>query len=210
MRNVLVADDHEVTRRGIRELLRDEFADVTVIEAATGPEVLSRLPTREWDLIILDIIMPGQSILDILRHIRELHPAVPVLVLTAATEVEYVIQTLKAGANGIIHKNQAAAELSGAIRKVANGDMYLHPETAVLLATSLREVGDGAIHKKLSERELEIFLGIARGRAVKEIAGDLDLSEKTVATYIGRIREKTGLFSYVDIARYALQQGLVD
>jgi two-component system invasion response regulator UvrY len=210
MRNVLIADDHEVTRRGVREILRDAFDDVEITEVVDGKSVRERLATRSWDLILLDIMMPGSSILETLAHIRSHDATVPVLVLTSASEIEYVVETMKAGANGLIHKHRASAELIEAIRRVADGGTYLHAETAAALASALRETKPPLLHHKLSERELEIFRAIALGRAIKEIAGDLGLSDKTVATYLARIREKTGLTSHVEIARYALQNGLVD
>ena len=210
MRYVLIADDHEVTRRGMREIVHEAFPEVEILEAADGPGVRSQLTARPWDLILLDIMMPGSNVLETLARIREMHPSVPVLVLTAVTEVEYVVQTMKAGANGLIHKHHAADELLGAIKRVADGGTYLHAETAIAIATSLRATEPARPHKDLSARELEIFRLIALGQAIKEIADELGISDKTVATYLARIREKTGLSSPVAIARYALKNGLVD
>lgn len=209
MRTVLIADDHAVTRRGVRELMHEAFVDLEVVEAADVPGVLTALPTRTWDLILLDVMMPGGSVLDVLAAIRAHAPVVPVLVLTAAVEIEYVTHCLQAGANGLIHKHRASDELLDAVRKVAAGGTYLHADTAVQLAGELRPSVPPP-HEKLSARERAVFLLIARGRAVKEIAGELGLSDKTVATYLARIRDKTGLSSHVDIARYALQHRLVD
>ncbi|MBK6683756.1 MAG: response regulator transcription factor [Deltaproteobacteria bacterium] len=211
MRNVLIADDHQVTRRGLRELLRDAISDLEIVEVADVPSVLLQVTTRRWDLILLDVLMPGGNVLDVLKVIRETGSTIPVLVLTAATEIEYVVQTMHAGANGLIHKHRAADDLLDAIQKVLAGGSYLHPETAAEVAARLRQAAPTALpHERLSVRELEIFRAIARGRAIKEIAGDLGLSDKTVATYLGRIREKTGLSSHVDIARYALHHHLVE
>lgn len=210
MHHVLIADDHEVTRRGVSEIIRDAFNDVEICEADSGDRVLARLGEHPWDLILLDVIMPGAPILDTLAQIRAANPTVPVLLLTATHEIEYVIESMKAGANGLIHKHRATDELLEAIKRVTDGGTYLHPETAVAIARGLRERSAALPHEELSGRELKIFRLIALGRAVKEIAGDLDISDKTVATYLGRIREKTGLSTHVDIARYALKKGLVD
>ncbi len=207
MQFVLIADDHEVVRRGVREILQDHFEHVTVQEVADAASLLVQLPMRPWDLIILDIMMPGSLILETLAGIRGFDAKVPVLVLTAATEVEYVVQTLKAGANGLVHKHRATEDLVAAITKVSGGETYLHPDTAAEIAKNLRAPPP---HTTLSERELEIFRLIALGRAIKEIAADLAISDKTVATYLGRIRDKTSLTSHVEIARYALRHGLVD
>ena len=210
MRHVLIADDHEVTRRGIRQLLHEGFEGIEIVEAANGAEVKAALPTRRWDLILLDIMMPGSGILDLIASVRATDATTPVLVLTAAVEIEYVFQTMKAGANGLIHKHRASDDLLDAIARVVAGGTYLHPDTAIEIAASLRPALATMPHEKLSARDLEIFRLIAVGRAIKEIALDLDLSDKTVATYLARIREKTGLTSHVEIARYGLQHGLVD
>lgn len=210
MRFVLIADDHEVTRRGIREIVHEAFPTVEIFEAANGEGLRALLDARPWSLILLDVMMPGSNVLDMLAQIRAISPTLPVLVLTATTEVEYVVQTIKAGANGFIQKHRASDELLEAIRRVEGGGTYLHADTAMAIAAMLRETKPALVHQKLSERELQIFRLLALGRAIKEIANDLELSDKTVATYLARIREKTGLSSPVEIARYALKNGLVD
>jgi DNA-binding NarL/FixJ family response regulator len=210
MRFALIADDHEVTRRGIRDILVDEFPGVEIHDAFDAGSLLALLPERPWDLILLDVMMPGGTVVDLLRKIRATSAAVPVLILTAATEIEFVTQTMRAGANGLVHKHRAADELVAAIGVVSTGGTYLHPETEHAVAATLRDQEPGLPHKKLSLRELQIFRLIALGREVKEIAVDLGLSDKTVATYLSRIREKTGLGSHVEIARYALHHKLVE
>jgi len=210
MRYVLIADDHAVTRHGIRQLLRDAFDGVEVVGVGDGNAALAELSSRPWDLILLDVMMPGPSILEMLARIRAVDSSVPVLVLTASSEIEYVIETMKAGANGLIHKHHAVDDLLEAVQRIAEGGTYLHAETAAAIAKTLHARKPTLPHHDLSERELDIFRRIALGRAIKEIGFDLGLSEKTVATYLARIREKTGLTSHVDIARYALKNGLVD
>ena len=210
MRNVLIADDHAVTRHGIRQLLRDAFEGVEVVGVGDGDAALAELPSRPWDLILLDVMMPGPSILVMLGRIRAVNANVPVLVLTASSEIEYVIETMKAGANGLIHKHHAVDDLLEAVQRIAEGGTYLHADTAAAIAKTLHARKPTLPHHDLSERELDIFRRIALGRAIKEIGFDLGLSEKTVATYLARIREKTGLTSHVEIARYALKNGLVD
>lgn len=209
-RHVLIADDHEVTRRGLREILADAWDDVETSEAADRRAILELLPAHPWALILLDVTMPGSSVIEILGQIRASSATVPVLVLTASTEIEHVIQTLRAGANGFVQKHRASGELLLAIKQVAAGGHYLGAENAVAVASALGKEKPALPHDALSEREAQIFRSIALGRTVKEIAVDLGLSDKTVATYLGRIREKTGLSSHVDIARYALQHRLVD
>jgi two-component system, NarL family, invasion response regulator UvrY len=209
VRKVLVADDHGVTRRGVQELIREALESVEIAEASSGPAVLAQLGARSWDLIVLDLFMPGGNIVDVIRQIRARDPVVPILVLTFATEIEHVVQTMKAGANGFVHKHLPVDEVIGAIRKVADGGMYLPGETAAAIA---RSAGGVCMlpHQRLSERELDIFRRLAIGQSVKEIAGQLGISDKTVATYLLRIREKTGLATHVEIARYALRHGVVE
>lgn len=209
MNSVLVVDDHEVTRRGVRELLLDANPGVEFEEASDGAALARLLPTRAWSLVVLDAMLPDASLLETLALIRG-GSAVPVLVLTAAVELEFVIQSMKAGANGLIHKHRASQDLVEAARCVAAGGTWLHPETAGQVAAALREPPQTLATHDLSGRELEIFKRIALGQTIKEIAGELALSDKTVATYLTRIREKTGLQSHVEIARYALKHQLVD
>jgi len=210
MRYVLIADDHEVTRRGVRELLSEAFQDFECTEVGNGHAVLEKLTAKPWDLVIVDIWMPGPNILDLLREIRAKDARVPVLVLTAAMEAEYSIQTMKAGANGVVQKHRAADDICTAIKMVVTGGAYLHSETAIAIATSLRTSQTPTLVDRLSGREIEIFRGIASGKTIKELAAVMQLSDKTVATYLARIREKTGLHTHVEITRYALQHGLVD
>ncbi|MCA9644475.1 MAG: response regulator transcription factor [Myxococcales bacterium] len=210
MKRVLIADDHEITRRGIRELLQEAYPGLEVVEAGDGDAVLAQLLQGEWDLLLLDVLMPGPEVMDLVAEIRADLPTVPVLMLTAATELEYVFQLLGAGANGLIHKHRAATELLGAIEQVRREGRYLHPENAAEVAARLAAPAAPVLHERLSKRELEIFCAIAAGRSVKAIATDLSLSDKTVATYIARIRGKTELQSYVDMARYAVHHKLVD
>jgi DNA-binding NarL/FixJ family response regulator len=194
----------------VRDLLRDAYPDASITEAADAIEVLARLSGRAWDLVLLDVLMPGADILDVIAQTRIQAPRAAVLMLTGATELAYVTATMKAGADGLVHKHRAADELLQAIAKVAAGGTYLHPETAAAIARSLYDTRAPLLHELLSERELEIFRLIAQGRTVKEVAAELDRSGKTVATYLGRIRAKTGLSSHVEIARYALQHRLVE
>jgi two-component system, NarL family, invasion response regulator UvrY len=170
MRYVLIADDHEVTRRGVRELLNEAFQDVKCTDVDNGHAVLENLSAKPWDLLIVDIWMPGPNILELLREIRMRDQRLPVLVLTAAMEAEYSIQTMKAGANGIVQKHRAADDICIAIKTVANGGAYLHAESAIAIATSLRTSQVPTLVERLSTREIEIFKGIASGKTIKELA----------------------------------------
>lgn len=210
MLKILIADDHAVTRRGLREILQDTYGEVEIGEAADAAEAIRLAESKRWDLLLLDIVMPGMNIIDALEVFRERFPTMPVLVLTAISEMEYVVRTLKAGAKGYINKQYATDELIRAVGKVLAGETFLSGDAIAHLAASLREDAATMPHHKLSERELQVFCLIARGRTIKEIAGDLEVSDKTVGTYLARIKEKTDLVSYVEITRYALQHRLVD
>jgi two-component system, NarL family, invasion response regulator UvrY len=207
---MLIADDHEVVRRGLKLILLEEFRDAQVGESGNARETLEQLAAREWDLVLLDINMPGQSGLEVLAEIKRRRPKTPVLILSASTESEYAVRTIRAGAAGFINKQHAADELITAIRKVMSSGTYVSAAVANQLAYAVKRGAAQAVHEKLSDRELEVFRLIALGKSVKVIAGELALSEKTVGTYIGRIKEKTGLSSYVAITRYALQNKLVE
>lgn len=210
MDRILIADDHQVTRRGLQEILREEFREISFGEARDADEALRLAEDSEWDLILLDIVMPGMGVIELIGAIRGECPDTPILILTAVTEQEYVVRTLQAGANGFISKQHAADELITAVRKVMGGETFLTGEGISHLAASLRGDDQELPHRKLSKREMQVFIHIAQGRTIKEIGGELNLSDKTVGTYLARIKEKTGLISYVEIARYAMRHHLVD
>lgn len=208
MLSVLIADDHEVVRRGLKDLLQSEFDELDIAEAGNGDEVISRLNERTWDLVLLDVIMPGRNVIDMLAEIRRVDPKVPILILTVMSEPQYAVRALRAGANGYITKQYAGEELIAAVRKVLAGGTYLIDEAVLALATG--QAAAVAPHESLSERELAVLRLIAHGRPVKGIAHELSVSAKTVATYITRIREKTGLHTYVEMTRYALRHRLIE
>jgi len=207
---ILIADDHEVVRRGLKLILQDEFGRVKLGEARTGREVIDQVRTKEWDLVLLDISLPYRSGLDALTEIKQLRPQVPVLILSASPETEYAVRTIRQGAAGYINKQYASDELLVAIKKVLAGGTYVSPAIAEKLASSLRADSIQALHERLSDREFQIMRMIALGKSVKQIAAELALSEKTVGTYLLRIKGKTGLTSHVEITRYAIRNRLVD
>lgn len=206
MRYILVADDHEILRRGVRHLIQEEFPGAEIGEAGTTTDVLARVHEHPWDLILLDILMPGVGIQEALTRIRADYPRIPILLFTGLREIEPVVLAMKAGANGVVHKHRTCDDLINAIRTVASGEIYLPPD----VATAMDRATEVLPHLRLSGREIEVFRLIARGRPMKDIATALDLSEKTVGTYLARIRDKTGLGSYVEITRYALHNKVVE
>ncbi|MCA9513477.1 MAG: response regulator transcription factor [Myxococcales bacterium] len=212
MIRVLIADDHAVARRGLRELAAEAFADagVDTVEVADGHAAVARLAEAPFDLAVVDVRMPGPRVVELVATLREVAPAVPVLVVTALDELDIVLETMRAGASGVVHKHRDADELVDAMRIVIDGGTWLHPETSAEVAAALRAPPQTSPHDALSPRELEVMRLIGVGRSVKEAGAALGISDKTVSTYLARIRDKTGLTSHVDIARYALRHGLVE
>jgi len=210
MTRILIADDHEVVRRGLKDILADEFDKVQVGEARTSPETLEAALKQNWDLVLLDINMPGRSGLEVLEELKRLRPKIPVLVLSAFSEEDYALRSLKLGASGYLTKQSASDELRAAVRKLMAGGKYVTSTLAEKLAASLAGASPATPHEALSNRELQVLRLIAVGKTVKEIAAELSLSEKTVGTYRTRISDKMGLGTNVELTRYALQHKLVD
>ncbi len=210
MTRVLIADDHEIVRRGLKDLLADAFSKIKMGEARTSQEALDLAQRQEWDIVLLDINMPGRSGLEVLEDLRRLRPALPVLVLSASPEQDYAVRVLKLGASGYLTKQSASDELLAAIRKSLAGGKYVTATLAENLAAQLSGDAPDAPHEALSNRELQVLRLIASGKTVKEIAADLSLSEKTIGTYRTRISEKLHLATNVELTRYALQHKLAD
>ncbi len=206
---VLIADDHAVVRQGVRQILTDEFQSVVFGEAVNAPELLSQIWKETWDLVLLDIHMPGRSGLEALVELKKERPKLPVIVLTMFAEREYAVRALKDGAAAYLNKQSLGSELVEAVKKVLAGGRYITAVLAELLAADLAKSGLGLPHEQLSDREYEVMKRIATGKSVKEIAGELALGEKTVFTYRARMLAKLGLKSDVEVARYALGHRLV-
>jgi two-component system, NarL family, invasion response regulator UvrY len=207
---ILIADDHEVVRQGVRQILADEFGKVSFGDAENAAEMLSRSGKEKWDLVLLDINMPGRNGLEALAEFKKQHPRIPVLVLSMFSEREYAVRALKGGASGYLTKQSLGRELVFAVKKVVAGGRYITPALAELLAADLDKNGAALPHETLSDREYEVMKLIAAGKSVKEIAGELSLGEKTVFTYRARLLEKLGLTGDVAVTRYALQHRLVE
>ena len=209
-RKVLIADDHEVVRSGLRQMLEDAYPGCQVTEASNGAEALDAVFREDWDLVVLDVNMPGRGGIEVLAEIKRAKPKQAVLILSMYSESEYAIRCLKAGAAGYVQKSVVTRELLNAVAKVLEGGRYITPTLAELLASGILRDSPGTPHEALSDREYEVMKLIAVGKAVKEIAGRLSLSEKTVFTYRSRLLAKLGLTCDVEVARYALRHGLVD
>jgi DNA-binding NarL/FixJ family response regulator len=205
----LVVDDHEVVRRGLRQVLEEALPGASFGEAATSQEALGAIAAKAWDLVLLDVNIPGRSGLEVLEDAKRLRPQMPVLVVSAYPEEEFAIRCIRLGAAGYLTKNTASAELVAAVRKVLAGGKYVTARLAERLMDVLGGQVAAAPHDALSSRELQVLRLVASGRTGKEIAAELHLSEKTIATYRARIGEKLGLSSVAELTRYAVQHGLV-
>lgn len=207
---ILIADDHELVRRGLKETLNEAFSRVIFGEANTAQETLASVARQDWDVVILDISMPGKSGLDILDDLHRMRPRLPILLLSMHPERQYARRALKSGAAGYLTKETVADELKEAVRRVQAGGRYVSAKLAEELAFDLGRRGDVPAHELLSDREFQVLRMIASGMTVKQIADDIALSVKTVSTYRSRILEKTGMKTTAELIRYALQSGLVD
>jgi two-component system, NarL family, invasion response regulator UvrY len=210
MLKIIIADDHTVVRHGLKEILTRELGRVKIAEARDAREATELLGQDKWDLVLLDINMPGRSGLEVLGDARQLCPGAAVLVLSAYPEKEFAIRAFKLGAAGYLNKQSAFDELIAAVKHILGGGKYVTASLAEILASGLEQKRGHAPHEALSDRELQVLRLIATGKTLKEIAGGLCLSEKTVGTYRLRIAEKMQLSSNVEITRYALQHQLVE
>ena len=209
MLRIAIVDDHQIVRAGFREMLADELDFEFAFEAATGEEALAGLRAHDTDVLLLDLSLPGQSGVDVLRAARQRHDRLRVLVLSGFPEERYALSMIRNGADGYLCKDCTREELVGAIRAVAQGRRYLSLRTAELLARELTGETSAAPHEKLSDRELQVFLRLARGESVSDIGGALHLSVKTISTYRSRLLEKLGVASNAELATYALRHGLI-
>jgi len=210
MYQVLIADDHAMVRAGLRQFLEEGGRVGDVAEAASGQQAMDLLRTKRFDLLILDINMPGRGGLDILKNVRASYPETRVLIVSGFPEQQYAVNVLKAGASGYLSKDSAPDELLRAVHVVLSGRRYVSNALAEQLASQLDAASDQPIHAGLSEREFQVLCKLASGRSVSEIAGELCLSVKTVSTYRSRVLEKMSLKSNADVTRYALQNGLIE
>jgi len=207
---VLIADDHAILRRGLKEILVRDLEGAICGEAEDAEQVLSQVQSQVWDVVILDVTMPGRSGIDVLRDLKQLRPKLPVLVLSMHPEEQYGKRALKAGAAGYMNKESAPEELIKAIEKVLAGGRYVSPLLAEKLAFDLDGNTGRPIHETLSDREFEVLRMIASGRTVTQIAEELHLSVKTVSTYRARILEKMNMATSAELMRYALHNHLLE
>ena len=207
--HIFIADDHAVVRRGLRQILAEEFPQAEFGEAGTAAAALAQTAKGKWDIVITDVTMPGRSGLDLLKDLKAARPKLPVLVLSVHPEDQFAGRVIKAGAAGYLNKDSAPTLLVAAVRKVLAGGCYVSDAFAQHLAADLRTGADKPPLELLSDREFEVLRHLAAGRQVKEISGELGLSVKTISTYRMRLLKKLDLRTTADLLRYANQHGLL-
>jgi len=208
MIKVFFAEDHTIVREGLKQILADTKDIIVAGEAADGEEALARIREEDYDVVVMDISMPGKSGLEVLKELKEIRPGLPVLMLSMYPEDVYAVRSFRNGASGYLSKESTPTELIGAIRKVSAGSRYVSAALAEKLVLNLGDETGKPLHAKLSEREYQILCLIASGKTGKEIAAELSLSAKTVSTYRTRILEKMNLKNNAELTHYAIQNGL--
>jgi two-component system invasion response regulator UvrY len=209
MIRILIADDHEIVRAGLREFIADQSDMEVTAESSTGAETIAAVRSHDFDLVLLDILMPDKNGIDTLKTLQHIKPALPVLILSTCGEDQYAINLLRAGAVGYVNKEAVSAQLVAAIQTVVRGRKYVSPAHEQILAESLSGDATRPLHEELSQREFQIFCKLAAGIGVSKIADELNLSVKTVSTYRARILEKMAMRSNADITYYAIKNGLI-
>ncbi len=208
--HILIADDHAVVRRGLKEILADALPDAGFSEAGTGDEVMGHLGKSAISLLVLDINMPGRSGMDVLRDVKHSYPRLPVIILSCNSEEQYAVRCLRAGAAAYIGKDSASEELAIATKKILSGGRYMSATLAETLIATLDEPTDKPLHELLSDREYEVMKMIAAGVPLTEIGESLHVSVKTISSYRARTMEKMRMKSNAELTRYAVMHSLID
>ena len=209
MKRILLADDHQIVRQGLKNLI-DLEKDLEVTgEASSGIEAINLIRKNEYDIIVLDISMPDKNGVDTLHDLKHIAPNLPVLILSGYAEEQYALNLMRSGCKGYLSKDADSDEIIKAIRSIANGKKYISVELAELLTNELSHPSDKQLHEMLSEREFQVFFKLAGGLSPTEIAEELTISIKTVSTYRTRILEKMSLKTNADLTYYAIKYGLI-
>ncbi|WP_121357462.1 response regulator [Flavisolibacter nicotianae] len=204
---ILIADDHSIVRRGIKDILRDEFPFAEIVEVGDAAALMLKIIKESWDIVISDLSMPGRTALDVLPEIRQQAPNLPVLILSIYPEEQYAIRVLKAGAAGYLNKDLAPEELINAVRRVISGRKYITPSVAEKLADFSGQPKPA--HEQLSDREFEVMKLLAAGKSVSEIGSLFHLSATTISTYRARILKKMNMKTNADLIQYAITHQLI-
>ena len=209
MLRILIADDHTVVRKGLKQILLDEFPNAKIEEVPDAEGLIKNVMQAQWDVVVSDLSMPGRSGLDALQQIKLSYPNLPVLILSIHPEEQYALRSLKAGASGYLSKDTAPDELVKAVEKVLLGKKYISHTIAEKLANTFSSDSDKHLHENLSNREFDVMKLLANGKSVSEIAEMLSLSVTTVSTYRTRVMKKMNLKSNSDLTKYAIENKLI-
>ena len=209
MLRILIADDHTVVRKGLRLILLEEFPNAVIEEVGDAAELIKKVMSAQWDIVVSDVSMPGRSGLDSLQQIKLSHPDLPVLILSIHPEEQYALRALKAGASGYLSKDTASDELVKAVQKILLKKKYISQAIAEKLANSLSSDSILFPHETLSNREFDVMKLLSNGKSVSEIAEILSLSITTVSTYRGRVMTKLNLRSNSDLTKYSIENNLI-
>jgi two-component system invasion response regulator UvrY len=209
MIRILIADDHAVVRKGLKQILLEEFPSATIEEVADAEELIKKVMKQEWDVVISDLSMPGRSGLESLQQIKQYYPKLPVLILSMHSEDHYAIRVLKAGAAGYLNKESASDDLIKAVHQVLLGRKYITASVAEKLAVTLNPTSDKPSHEHLSDREFEVLKFLAAGKSVSDIAELLSLSVTTISTYRARLMMKMNMKTNADLTLYAVENKLI-
>lgn len=209
MLRILIADDHAVVRKGIKQILAEAHQDACIGEAGDLAELRELINVEPWDIVVLDLAMPDGNGLESLKQIKQKHPKLPVLIISIYPEDQYALRTIRAGASGYLNKESAPEELVQAIQKIMAGGEYISAAVEEELVHYARHDDDQPLHKTLSDREYQVLCLIASGKEVKEIASELSLSDKTISTYRARLLLKMNMSTNAELTHYAIQNNLV-
>lgn len=209
MIRILIADDHAIVRRGMKQILLEQYPSADVAEAGDAETLIAKVVEGGWDIVITDMNMPGRSGLDALHQIKQIDPALPVLIMSMYPEDQYALRVIKAGASGYLGKETIHDNLVNAIETVRKGKRFITPGIAEKLADAIDTAKKSEPHELLSDREFDVFKLLANGKSVTDIAAQLSLSATTVSTYRSRILEKMQMKSNAELARYAVENKLI-
>lgn len=210
MIKILIADDHPIVRQGLKQILLEEFERPVLGEAQNCQEVLELVQKQDWDVVVLDISMPGRGGLEVLKELKQARPKLPVLILSLHPEDQYAVRALRAGAAGYMTKEVAPEELVKTIKKIREGGKYVSPTLAEKIAFDLEKETGNLLHETLSDREYQVMMLIASGKKLSEIAEELSLSVKTIGTYRTRILEKMKMKTNAELTFYAIRHQLIE
>ncbi len=209
MINILIADDHAIVRKGLKQILLEQYPFANIAEASDVETLITEVMKQEWDVVVCDMNMPGRSGLDALQQIKQIVPKLPVLIMSMYPEDQYAIRVLKAGASGYLGKDTIHDDLIKAIETVRLGKKFITPSIAEKLADSFHAQSETVLHEVLSDREFDVFKLLASGKSITEIATQLLLSATTVSTYRSRIMEKMNMKNNAELTRYAIENELI-